>query len=74
MKGTLKAALALAALSVAVAPVAAAQASSPQKPGPEHQRLGFFVGRWKAEGEIKPGPMGPGGKMTGTDTAWTTAP
>ena len=34
------------------------------KPGPEHARLGYFVGKWKAEGEMKPGPMGPGGKMT----------
>src|SRR5687767_11652293 len=37
------------------------------KPGPEHQRLGAFVGNWTFEGEMKPGPMGPGGKMTGTD-------
>jgi hypothetical protein len=37
------------------------------KPGPEHQRLGTFVGNWTFEGEMKPGPMGPGGKMTGTD-------
>jgi hypothetical protein len=33
--------------------VAAAQAP---KPGPEHARLGYFVGKWKAEGEMKPGP------------------
>lgn len=46
-------------------PLAAAQA--PQ-PGPEHQRLGFFVGKWTVEGEMKPGPMGPGGKMTSSDT------
>ena len=50
---------------------AAAQAPGPQKPGPEHQRLGYFVGTWKAEGETKPFPMGdktiPGGKMTSTD-------
>jgi hypothetical protein len=37
------------------------------KPGPEHQRLGVFVGNWTFEGELKPGPMGPGGKTTGTD-------
>ena len=37
------------------------------KPGPEHQRLGAFVGNWTFEGEMKPGPMGPGGKITGTD-------
>jgi hypothetical protein len=68
MKGMLKAAIALAALATAAAQLAAAQASPQQQPGPEHQRLGYFVGRWKAEGEIKPGPMGPGGKFTGTDT------
>jgi uncharacterized protein DUF1579 len=37
------------------------------KPGPEHQKLAPFVGNWTFEGELKPGPMGPGGKMTGTD-------
>ena len=35
------------------------------KPAAEHKRLGFFVGNWKSEGEAKPGPWGPGGKMTG---------
>ena len=49
MKGMLKAILTLAAVSSAAVP-AAAQAA-PQ-PSPEHQRLGYFVGRWKAEGEI----------------------
>jgi Protein of unknown function (DUF1579) len=37
------------------------------KPGPEHQKLGAFVGNWTFDGEMKPGPMGPGGKMTGSD-------
>lgn len=68
MQRTLKATLAITVLGLAAAPAAAAQAAPPQKPSPEHQRLGFFVGRWKAEGEVKPGPMGPGGKITGTDT------
>jgi Protein of unknown function (DUF1579) len=48
--------------------ILAAQGSQPTKPGPEHKRLAFFVGKWKAEGEVKPGPMGPGGKMSSTDT------
>jgi hypothetical protein len=64
MKGMLKAILTLAAVTSAAAP-AAAQAAP--KPGPEQQRLGYFVGRWKAEGEIKASPMGPGGKMSSTD-------
>jgi len=38
------------------------------KPGPEQNRIGYFAGRWKMEGEAKPGPMGPGGKFTDTST------
>lgn len=37
------------------------------KPGPEVKKLGYFVGHWNTEGDMKPGPMGPGGKMTSTD-------
>ena len=47
--------------------VASAQPPQAPKPGPEHQRLGYFVGKWTGEGEMKPGPMGPGGKMSSTD-------
>ncbi|MGH7751517.1 MAG: DUF1579 family protein [Gemmatimonadales bacterium] len=38
----------------------------PPKPRPELQRLAYFAGKWTSTGEMKPGPMGPGGKMTGT--------
>jgi len=38
------------------------------KPGPEHKKLGYFVGSWSLDADMKPGPMGPGGKMTGTST------
>jgi hypothetical protein len=48
--------------------VAAAQGQEAPKPGPEHKRLGYFVGKWTSEGEMKPGPMGPGGKMKSSDT------
>ena len=59
---------ALAGFLCAAVSVAAAQAPPPvPKPGPEQQRLAPFVGNWTFEGEMKPGPMGPGGKMTGTD-------
>ena len=37
------------------------------KPAPELKRLDYFAGTWTAEGEIKPGPMGAGGKFTGTN-------
>jgi len=34
------------------------------KPGPELKKLDMFAGSWIMDGDIKPGPMGPGGKMT----------
>jgi hypothetical protein len=34
------------------------------KPGPETKKLEVFAGKWKGESELKPGPWGPGGKMT----------
>ncbi len=37
------------------------------KPAPELKKLDYFVGTWTTEGEIKPGPMGAGGKFTGTN-------
>ncbi len=58
---------AAAVVSVAGPQVVAAQAPQAPTPGPEHQRLGYFVGKWTSEGELKPGPMGPGGKMASTD-------
>jgi len=67
MKRTFIVLCACALVSVAGLPIVAAQQAAP-KPGPEHQKLGYFVGKWNAEGEIKPGPMGPGGKMKSTDT------
>ncbi len=37
------------------------------KPGPEAQKLGIFIGKWKIEGDLPPGAMGtPGGKTSGT--------
>ena len=37
------------------------------KPGPEQKNLGYFAGNWKTTGDLKPGPMGPGGKFTGNE-------
>jgi hypothetical protein len=58
-----------AAFALTVTPVLHAQTPpQPPKPGPEHQKLAYFAGRWKSVGEMKPGPMGPGGRMTATTT------
>jgi len=44
-----------------------AQAPAP-KPDPAVQKLHVLVGRWAGEGEYKPGPLGPGGNITGEYT------
>jgi hypothetical protein len=41
------------------------------KPAPELKKLDYFAGSWSVQGEIKPSPFGPGGKLTGTeDLEW----
>lgn len=62
MKRLIAPAVAVVLLAV---PAAAQEAA---KPGPQHARIGYFAGTWQFEGESKPSPMGPGGKMTGTST------
>ena len=45
---------------------ALAQMEAP-KPGPELRKLDVFAGSWALDGDLKPGPMGPGGKITETE-------
>jgi hypothetical protein len=45
-----------------------AQAQAP-KPDPALKKLSVLVGHWTYDGESKPGPLGPGGKLTGDWTA-----
>jgi hypothetical protein len=45
----------------------AAQDPSALKPGPEQKNLARFAGTWKMEGTMETSPLGPGGKMTGTE-------
>jgi hypothetical protein len=58
---------ACALVSIGAPQLVSGQDQQAPKPGPEHEKLAYFVGKWKAEGELKPGPMGPGGKITSTD-------
>jgi hypothetical protein len=51
---------------LAVVISSAAQMQMP-KPAPELKEYNYFVGSWKLDGDAKPGPMGPGGKMTMTE-------
>ena len=52
-------------LLVAQSPFASAQQP---KPGPEVQKLGYYIGSWKGEGEAKAGPFGPAGKLSSEST------
>jgi hypothetical protein len=57
-------------MAVMAANVALAQGPPPMpKAGPEQQRLHYFVGQWKHEGDMKPGPFGPAGKFSSTEDA-----
>lgn len=63
------------AMAIALGLALGARAQTPQKPtpSPEQKKLGFFVGTWNQEGEIKASPMGPGGKISGSETCeWFT--
>jgi hypothetical protein len=44
--------------------VATAQMPEPRKPGAEEKNLAYFTGNWTLDGNLKGGPMGPGGKFT----------
>jgi len=55
------------AVLISIVQIAVAQMPPAPKPGAEQKKLTYFVGQWKTEGEMKPGPMGPGGKYSSTD-------
>ena len=52
--------------SILLISIAGAFAQGPPPPAPELKKLDYFIGTWTMNGDIKPGPMGPGGKSTGT--------
>src|SRR6266550_7195426 len=56
--------LALSIRSFAQAPTASPIATTP----PEVQRLAYYLGTWRGEGETKAGPFGPAGKLSSTTT------
>jgi len=57
-----------------VAGLALAQApAGPPKPGPEHKRMEYYVGKWTGGAEMKASVFGPAGKFTSTETCrWFT--
>jgi hypothetical protein len=60
--------ISLACLFVILFLAASAVAQMPMpKPAPELSKLDYLAGDWNTEADLKPSPMGPGGKMTATD-------
>lgn len=54
-------------LTLLLAAVSALCQMEMPKPAPELKKLDYFAGSWTMDGDMKPGPMGPGGKMSGTE-------
>ncbi len=48
--------------------VLAQQPAGPPQPGLEEKRLGYYVGKWHSEADMKPSAFGPGGKVTGNQS------
>lgn len=67
MKHFAKVAVAALVMSIA-ATYAHAQMQAPT-PGPELKKLDYFLGDWKFDANMKPGPNIPGGKYISTDHA-----
>lgn len=63
------------AVSLALAVLACAASAAAQekkgmdmpKPGPEQQKMTYFLGKWHSTATLKPGPWGPGGPVNGDD-------
>jgi hypothetical protein len=53
-----------------IAEIASGQtpATEQPKPGPEVQKLAYYLGTWKGEGEAKGSSFGPAGKLSSTTT------
>ena len=62
----MKALLSTAVILLSAPSLALAQPPADQtpKPGPEVQKLGYYVGTWEGHGETKAGPFGEAGKLS----------
>jgi len=68
MKNALRFSLILLVAVLLVIALRAQAPEGPPKPGAEHDKLAYFVGKWTSEGEAKATSFGPGGKYTATET------
>ena len=60
--------LSLTCLSLMILVAVSVSAQTPMPtPAPELSKLDYLAGDWITDGNMKPGPMGPGGKFTSND-------
>ena len=62
-----RACLAVAGAALLLPAVTVRAQSAPPKPGPEHKKLEYYVGKWTSESEVKANPFMPAGKYTSKD-------
>jgi hypothetical protein len=59
----------IAAMAIGAAAARAQEKKPPMpRPGPEVEKLSYFIGAWSSPGHIKPSPWGEGGDTTGRDS------
>ena len=66
-RAMLRACLVFAGTAFVLSAVPARAQSGPPKPGPEHKKLEYYVGKWTSESEVKANPFMPAGKYTSKD-------
>ncbi|HKM67596.1 MAG TPA: DUF1579 family protein [Candidatus Acidoferrum sp.] len=68
MNKVIRLSLVILTAAILIAALRAQSSQAPPKPGPQHEKLAFFVGKWTSEGDVKSTSYGPGGKYTATET------
>ena len=68
MRNAYRFAIALTVILCVLGLAGAQVPEGPPKPGPEHKALEQSLGTWTGKAEMKPGPFGPGGSSTWTET------
>jgi uncharacterized protein DUF1579 len=69
----MKLVVAIAAVCLFVSSVGGAQPQQQPTPSPQHQRMGYFAGNWKAEGMMKLSPNGNPAPFSLTESGeWVT--
>src|SRR5258708_19511278 len=73
MNKAIRLSLVVLSAMILIAALRAQAPEGPPKPGSEHEKLAYFVGKWTSEGEAKATPFGPGGKYSPVETCeWFT--